>query len=60
MFVCLYVSKNPGKLPWIQGLYKHRTMIETKFLTISMYFGFAGNLPAFPGLYIEFEKHVLK
>ena len=56
MFVYLYTSKDPGKSPWIQCIYKHRTTIETMFLTISMYFGFAGNLPAFPDLYIEFEK----
>ena len=60
MFVYLYVSKDPGKLPWIQGLYKHRRTIEIKFLTISMYLGFAGNLSAFPDLYNEFEKNILK
>ena len=56
MFVYLYVSKDTGKLSWIQGLYKHGSTIKNNILTISMYLGFAGNLPAFPDLYIEIEK----
>ncbi len=57
MFGYLYGFKDPGKLPWIQGPYKHRTTIKTKFLTIFMYVGLAGNLPSFPDFIHRIKKN---